>query len=55
MNVIQVGDKTFERFSSLLNDLIERRKTNIDHDDMISELIDVYQQNNWDQDMAAGG
>ena len=52
---LKVNDNTFKRFDTLLIDLMEKRKRNMDYDDLLNELIDNYQQNNWDQFMVAGG
>ena len=52
---LSLRDNTFRRFDTLLNDLMEKRKKNIDTDDLLNELIDNYEQNNWDQFMVAGG
>jgi hypothetical protein len=52
---LDIQESTFKRFDTLLNDLMEKRKRNMDYDDLLNELIDNYQQNNWDQFMVAGG
>ena len=52
---LEVNENTFKRFDALLTDLMEKRKKNMDYDDLLNELIDNYQQNNWDQFMVAGG
>ena len=52
---LEVTENTFKRFDTLLIDLMEKRKKNMDYDDLLNELIDNYQQNNWDQFMVAGG
>ena len=52
---IQIQDHTLRRLASLKDDLMQRRKKNIELDELINELIDNYQQNTWDQDMPAGG
>jgi hypothetical protein len=52
---LEVNENTFKRFDSLLIDLMEKRKKNMDYDDLLNELIDNYQQNNWDQFLVAGG
>ena len=48
-------DNTLRRFNTLLNDLMEKRRKNMDTDDLLNELIDNYEQNNWDQFMVSGG
>lgn len=52
---LEVNEFTFRRFNSLLDDLMHKRKRNLDFDDLVNELIDNYQQNNWDQDVLSGG
>ena len=52
---LEVNEITFRRFTSLLGDLMHKRKRNMDFDDLVNELIDNYQQNNWDQDVLSGG
>jgi hypothetical protein len=52
---LNIEESTFKRFDALLNDLMEKRKRNMNYDDLLNELIDSYQQNRWDQFMVAGG
>jgi len=52
---LEVNENTFKRFDALLTDLMGKRKKNMDYDDLLNELIDNYQQNNWDQFLVAGG
>jgi hypothetical protein len=52
---LEVNENTLKRFDTLLIDLMEKRERNMDYDDLLNELIDNYQQNNWDQFMVAGG
>lgn len=52
---LDIEEGTFKRFNALLNDLMEKRKRNMNYDDLLNELIDSYQQNRWDQFMVAGG
>ena len=52
---LDIEESTFKRFDALLNDLMEKRKRNMNYDDLLNELIDSYQQNRSDQFMVAGG
>ncbi|HEY6657593.1 MAG TPA: hypothetical protein VIZ62_03610 [Nitrososphaeraceae archaeon] len=52
---LSINEFTYSRFSSLLGDLQDKRKKNIDSDDLLNELIDNFQQNNWDHDVLSGG
>ena len=40
---------------SLTMQTMDKRKRNMDSDDLLNELIDNYQQNNWDHDVLSGG
>ncbi|HET8857182.1 MAG TPA: hypothetical protein VFM28_06620 [Nitrososphaeraceae archaeon] len=55
MKDLDIEESTFKRFDALLIDLMEKRKRNMNYDDLLNELIDSYQQNRWDQFMVAGG
>lgn len=55
MMEIHLEELTLRRLKALSEDLMERRKKNIDLDELINELIDNYQQNTWDKDIASGG
>ena len=46
---------TFRRINTLLSDIMDKRKRNMDYNDLVNELIDNYQQNNWDHDVLSGG
>jgi hypothetical protein len=52
---LSINDFTYSRFNSLLGDLQDKRKKNLDSDDLLNELIDNFQQNNWDHDVLSGG
>ena len=52
---LSINEFTYSRFNSLLGDLQHKRKKNIDSDDLLNELIDNFQQNNWDHDVLSGG
>jgi hypothetical protein len=52
---IELEELTLRRLKALNGDLMERRKKNIELDELINELIDIYEQNTWDQDIPSGG
>ena len=52
---LSINEFTYSRFNSILGDLQDKRKKNIDSDDLLNELIDNFQQNNWDHDVLSGG
>jgi hypothetical protein len=43
MKTLSVDDQTYRRLASLMDDMMHARKRNINYDDLINELIDVYQ------------
>ena len=51
---LSINEFTYSRFNSLLGDLQDKRKKNIDSDDLLNELIDNFQQNNWDHNVLSG-
>ena len=42
MKTVSVDDQTYRRLASLMDDMMHARKRNINYDDLINELIDVY-------------
>lgn len=43
MKTLSIDDQTYKRLSSVMNDMMHTRKRNVNYDDIINELIDVYQ------------
>ena len=43
MNTLSVDDQTYRRLTSIMNDMMHAKKHNVNYDDVINELIDVYQ------------
>lgn len=43
MKTLSIDDQTYKRLSSVMNDMMHTRKRNVNYDDVINELIDVYQ------------
>jgi hypothetical protein len=43
MKTLSVDDQTYRRLSSLMDDMMHAKKRNVNYDDVINELIDVYQ------------
>jgi hypothetical protein len=53
---ILVEDSTFKRLSSVLTETMHLSKRDLTYDDLVNELIDVYQEHNWgDIGGGAGG
>lgn len=43
MNTLSVDEQTYRRLTSIMNDMMHAKKRNVNYDDVINELIDVYQ------------
>lgn len=43
MKTLSVDDQTYRRLASIMSDIMQTRKRDVNHDDVINELIDVYQ------------
>jgi hypothetical protein len=43
MKMLSVDDQTYRRLSSIMNEMTHTEKRNLSYDDVINELIDVYQ------------
>jgi DNA-directed RNA polymerase delta subunit len=43
MKMLSVDDQTYRRLTSIMNDIMHTKKRNLSYDDIINELIDVYQ------------
>ena len=42
MKMLSIDEQTYRRLASIMNDLMHTEKRNINYDDVINELIDVY-------------
>ena len=42
MKMLSIDEQTYRRLTSIMNDLMHTEKRNINYDDVINELIDVY-------------
>lgn len=47
MKSILIEDSTFKRLSSILTESMHASKRDLTYDDVLNELIDVYQEHNW--------
>jgi hypothetical protein len=43
MKMLSVDEQTYRRLESILEDIMHMKKRNVSYDDVINELIDVYQ------------
>ncbi len=44
MKILNIDEQTYRRLASIKNDIMDAKKRNISYDDVINELIDVYQE-----------
>ena len=45
MKTLSIDDQTYRRLRSIMSDIMHTKKHDINYDDVINELIDVYQDN----------
>jgi len=43
MKTLSIDDQTYRRLASIMNDMMHTQKRDVNYDDVINELIDVYQ------------
>jgi len=43
MKTLRIDDQTYRRLASIMNDMMHTQKRDVNYDDVINELIDVYQ------------
>ncbi|MDQ5863911.1 MAG: hypothetical protein M3263_03415 [Thermoproteota archaeon] len=44
MKTLSVDEQTYRRLTSTMNDMVHSEKRNLSYDDVINQLIDVYQE-----------
>jgi hypothetical protein len=47
MKTLSIDEQTYKRLTSLLEEVVHSKRRNIDYNDIINELIDVYQESKW--------
>jgi hypothetical protein len=47
MLTLRIEDDTYKRLTSVMNDVMHYRKKDMNYDDILNELIDVYQESVW--------
>jgi predicted CopG family antitoxin len=55
MKTINIQEYTYKRLTSLLKEIMQEKRRDVNYDDVINELIDIYQENNWGHFGAAAG
>lgn len=43
MKTLSIDGQTYARLASIMNDIMHTQKRNISYDDVINELVDVYE------------
>ena len=44
LKILSIDEQTYRRLGSIMNDMMHTEKRNISYEDVINELIDVYQE-----------
>jgi hypothetical protein len=47
MRTLRIEEDTYRRLTSLMDDVMHYRKKDLNYDDILNELIDVYQESVW--------
>ena len=47
MKTLNVDEQTYRRLTSVLEEVMHSKRRDINYDDIINELIDVYQESRW--------
>jgi hypothetical protein len=47
MKTVHIHEQTYVRLTSILEDVMHSTRRDINYDDIINELIDIYQENKW--------
>jgi hypothetical protein len=52
---IVIEEQTYRRLSSTLEEIMHFKKHDVSLDEVLNELIDIYQENNWNHFGAGAG
>jgi hypothetical protein len=47
VKTLNIDEQTYRRLTSVLEEVMHSKRRNINYDDIINELIDVYQESRW--------
>jgi DNA-directed RNA polymerase delta subunit len=47
MKTLNIDEQTYRRLTSVLEEVMHSKRRDINYDDIINELIDVYQESTW--------
>jgi hypothetical protein len=55
MQTINIEETTYKRLTSILKEIMHEKRRDINYDDVLNEIIDVYQENSWSHFGAGDG
>ena len=47
MKTLNIDEQTYRRLTSVLEEVMHSKRRDINYDDIINQLIDVYQESRW--------
>ena len=47
VKTLNIDEQTYRRLTSVLEEVMHSKRRDINYDDIINELIDVYQESRW--------
>jgi DNA-directed RNA polymerase delta subunit len=47
MKTLNIDEQTYRRLTSVLEEVMHSKRRDINYDDIINELIDIYQESRW--------
>jgi hypothetical protein len=47
MKTLDIDEQTYKRLTSILEEVMHFKRRDINYDDIINELIDIYQESKW--------
>jgi DNA-directed RNA polymerase delta subunit len=47
LKTLNIDEQTYRRLTSVLEEVMHSKRRDINYDDIINELIDVYQESRW--------
>jgi DNA-directed RNA polymerase delta subunit len=55
MQTIKIEETTYKRLTSLLKEIMHEKRRDVNYDDVLNEIIDVYLENKWSHFGAGAG
>jgi hypothetical protein len=47
MKTLDIDEQTYKRLTTILEEVMHFKRRDINYDDIINELIDIYQESKW--------